>query len=402
MFAIPTISTALIVVLVQLMHHGQAALTSSIEADPIFVRVIGDFDPRIEDLFFISALQTSFDDYYQMSYSEMLYGYDIAATFIMDVTLYEYDASSATSMIISWCEIQAGFVAPNDLDTSVFSIDTATRFVTDFFSSQHSDKLLNRLKKRSNITITTMEAFSSSSDVVQSALKGYVSVHSGSTSTSKSITVLASISITILCFAGVALLVSTLKRLYCIKKEDSPLGIRRLECTEPSAFNGELKPPTTGILDDTASDVGNESDAHSDDSTAAVDEAFSLKRDDPPIVSSESFYDDEYENETVVTTNQMSFVASQHNSPTTTANSDSPVWSIFSGNIDDQTASPYSSEEILKKRYRWHDNEDDVDIDQLLSLPLEPISPGTSSYASSNNGSLIDSETSNMITPDDT
>lgn len=395
------------------------AVSNSIAADPLYVRLIGNFDPRADDVYFISALQITFDDYYQTQYTDILHGFDIAAIFIYQATLYELQTQAtfdeAETKITSWCEIQTTFSTPIDLDASIFNTEIATQFVVDFFATEHSNDILNRLVKSSNITISTIEVFTASSDVVSTELQGYVYIPSNSSPSSKSkvLKALAGVSGTIICLAVVALIVSTFLRGHNGRRNDL-LGINKRE-TRTITF------PTTDAsdmerVDQTYSDIENEiDDDHCNDDLVVTRNdkqpetgEITLKRGDPPIVSAESFTidnDDDDEDETVITRNQVSPTTSQYNSPTSTntSSNDSPVWSMFSGHSTEHTTSPYSTEDVLHKRYRWHesDADDDVDINQLLSLPEEPRSPGASSYDISKFGTVDESDSTGSSTSHD-
>ena len=100
-------------VLLRISHaYETQVISNSIAANPLYVRLIGNFDPREEDVYFISALQTSFDEYYQTQYTDILNGFDIAAIFFYQATVLEsqnqtaIDDSESVTKIKSWCEIQ--------------------------------------------------------------------------------------------------------------------------------------------------------------------------------------------------------------------------------------------------------------------------------------------------------
>jgi hypothetical protein len=405
---------ALCAILVGISHAQDQTqeVSNSIAADSLYVRLVGGFNPREDDVFFISSLQITFDDYYQTTYTNTLYGFDIAAIFIYPAI----DESNNATNTTSWCEIQTTFSIPTDIDSSTFNTEVATQFVMDFFSSmEQSAVLLKRLNKTSNISISTIEVFSRSSDTVRTELKGYIDIPSSSSFPSSSLSssssdsrilkVLAIVSGTIICVAAVALILSTLLRGHDTRKNN--IGDRQLGITKRDANTGSISFPideakTMNEMDQTFSDIEDESENqyHGEHVVTLCDsdeqpqqDEICLNRGDLPIISSESFsidFDNESnmgDEETVVTRNQVSPTTSQFNSPTTTNTSSngSPIWSLLSGNSTDPTTSPYSTEEILHKRYRWHDSDadDDVDISQLLSLPEEPRSPGSSSYESS-------------------
>lgn len=400
-------------------HAEQIQGTSNvIVADPLYVRLIGSFDPRIDDVYFISALQITFDDYYQTYYTDTLHGFDIAAIFIYGATLYEFQPQStndeSTTKITSWCEIQTTFSIPMDLDLSTFNPDIATQFVEDFFSIEQSTELLSRLSKSSNITLHTIESFATSSEIVKMELEAFVDLEvDTSSSKSKVLKVLASISGTIICLAVIALILSTLMRGYDARKNDDRLGIKKREKDTTTITIPNTEAKTSSKLDQTISDI--EEDTYTDLVQSLNDQQHekaieTSKKNDPPIVPSESFEidtddDDDDDDETVATRNHVSPTTSQYNSPTSsnTSSNASPVWSMFSGTSTDPTMSPYSTEEVLHKRYRWHDSDadDDVDISQLLSLPEEPQSPGASLYESSKSGTMDGSNSTGSSTSHD-
>ena len=411
MFA--TVVLCLVFLDISWAEQSQVEESNFIAADPLYVRLIGSFDPSTDDIYFISALQATFDDYYLTHYDDTLYGFDIAALFIYGATLHEFEAQESTSKITSWCEVQAAFSTPIDLDSTRFNTNIATQFVADFFLDKQSTKLLNRLRKSANITMDAMEAFAGSSDVVKSELQAYISIPSDSSASSSNTTVLkilVGISVTVICLAALALLLSTLLNRYEARKNKDRLGIQKRTTSTRTLSFSRAGANTSIIIDQTSSDNENEVEIHCIDDEE-LDELHQpksniAKKDDPPILSSNSFQIDEGDDdETVVTRNQVSPTASQHNSPTTTNSSSngSPIWSTFSANSTDCTISPYSTEEVLRKRYRWHDNDtdDDIDVNQLLSLPEEPLSPGTSSHESSIRGAIDEADSADSSTQRD-
>jgi cell division septation protein DedD len=406
------------ILFLRVSHADQIQGTSNvIVADPLYVRLIGNFDPRMDDVYFISALQITFDDYYQTYYTDTLHGFDIAAIFIYEATLYEFQPQStndeSTTKITSWCEIQTTFSIPIDLDSSTFNTDIATQFVEDFFSMEKSTELLGRLSKSSNITLHTIESFTASSETVRKELEAFVYLEADtSSSKSKVLKVLASISGTIICLAVIALMLSTLMRGYKERKNDDRLGIKKREKDTRTITIPNTNAKTSSKLDQTISDI--EEDPYVDLAQSLNEQQHenaveTSKKNDPPIVPSELFAidtdDDDDDNETVATRNHVSPTTSQYNSPTSsnTSSNASPVWSMFSGTSTDPTISPYSTEEVLRKRYRWHDSDadDDVDISQLLSLPEEPQSPSVSLYESSKSGTMDGSDSTGSSTTHD-
>ena len=391
-------------VLLRISHaYETQVISNSIAANPLYVRLIGNFDPREEDVYFISALQISFDEYYLTQYTDILNGFDIAAIFFYQATENEFqnqtaiDDSESATKIKSWCEIQTAFSIPIDLDPSTFNIDIATQFVTDFFSNEQSAVLLNRLTRSSNISISTIEVFAGTSDTVRAELEGYVDFispsNASSSSHSKVLKILASVSGTIICVAVVALIISTFIRGHDVRNNQNRLGIQKRDDPSTDVNTNRIEQAYSNTEDEFTHHYNDKLVATLNDEQSQQDNVY-MKKGDPPIVSSDSFtIDDGNDSDgTVVARNQASPATSHYNSPTTTNSysSGSPVWSMFSGtgSSTDHTTSPYSTEEVLQKRYRWHDcdADTDVDISQLLSLPEEPRSPGTSSYHSSKCG----------------
>ena len=236
--------------------------------------------------------------------------------------------------------------------------------------------------------------FAGTSDTVRAELEGYVDFispsNASSSSHSKVLKVLASVSGTIICVAAVALIISTFIRGHDVRNNQNRLGIQKRDDPSTDVNTNRIEQAYSNTEDEIEHQYNDKLVATLNDEQSQQDNV-SMKKSDPPIVSSDSFtIDDGNDSDgTVVARNQASPATSHYNSPTTTNSysSGSPVWSMFSGtgSSTDHTTSPYSTEEVLQKRYRWHDcdADTDVDISQLLSLPEEPRSPGTSSYHSS-------------------
>jgi hypothetical protein len=380
-------STIVIIALAALFRSIQSKeniSTRSVEAEPLFVKVVGEFDPRVDDVYFISAVQTIFDDYCQANIADLIYGFDIAVTFILDETLYDFIAANGTTLITSWCEVWTTFSLSSDLDPSKFSTNSATQFVMNFFASEQSNKIMNRFEKQNNITLSSIEAFEASSDAVKSTLKDSVNnpFDSASQSTkreSNALEVMAGISCGIIFFALLALTLSTLQRRYHkrIAKDDiGRLGIKRQESSNTNTPKIILNPGLTVNPDQTNSEYDDESESEYNDTAVVSNEIAETKENDPPIVSSESFsmqsFDDS--DDKTETTQNLHSPTSQYNS----TNASSPVWSLFS--TSDNTTSPYSTDNIPTRR-RWHDDVEN-ELNQL-SLP-DPSSSGSSTNGTGN------------------
>jgi hypothetical protein len=359
----------------------ESVITRSIEADQLFLKVVGTFDPRQDDVYFISVVQTSFDDYCQRNIADLIYGFDIALDFILAKTLYEFNATNDSTTITSWCEIWATFSVSKDLDPSKFSIDSATQFVKDFFADQQSNKIMNRLEKRQNISVSSIDVFDASSEIVKATLKDSLNKPSDSTTEStkgdsRLLEVMAGISCGVIAFALSALLLSTFQRRYHnkTKNENGRLGIKRQASADTNTHSQNIILNPNRELDQRNSEHDDESDNECND-PVILNENNEAKAIEPPIVSSGSFgiesFDDSDENIDLAT-NQVS-PSSQYNS----TNGSSPVWSI---SVSDNTVSPYSTEEVAERR-RWHDNVDG-DLNHL-SLP-GPFSSGSSTNDTSN------------------
>jgi hypothetical protein len=359
----------------------EATLTRSVEAAPLFLKVIGDFDPKAQDVYFISALRATFDEYYQLYVDDVIYGFDIAATFFYNITQYVLDVFDNTILITSWCEVRSAFSIPTDSNQSSFTEGMASKLLVEFFSASYQSKLIGQLRDNSNITIDSIGVFSASNDEVKTVLNVFANTNPDDASsdsfkeTSKSQFIISTLSGVIISLAIVALSVSFLRRRYYIGKIESG---RAPDCLPDSKLSKASSKDL--IRNDVSEDTKSEHDGENsiikpsvstNDSrtvltlTRVVGGVDEIEQYDPSVLidsdTTESV-DTLFAETTEMSRNHV-YSDTQCNS-SLPSNPDSPVWSLdgYSNNT-----SPYSSHgEFSTRRLRWHDEVNDLD---LLALP---------------------------------
>lgn len=376
----------------------EETLTRYVKAEPVYLQVIGAFDPKLHDLFFISVLQSRFDDYCQLHVANLIYGFDLAAIFMNEKTHYDYNVLDGAIALTSWCEIQTTFSLPRDSDPALFSSNKASRLVMNFCSGDEIDQFIDELDDVDNVTISSIAAFPAGSKEVQLLLKDQSFPNtnaSGSDSEkSKSLLALAYLSLAIVLIAVTALALSLLRRRFLLGKIE---------------YDNSSNTPRAPIADDLLikhamcqdADCENESHAsaslqrnHNDlesfmvfsncDTSVSASESekdASVGGDDPSgrkeLCASESSDDNESAS---IRTDLYPDYQCNSSRP---SNSLSPAWSMDSFS---QNTSPYSVlVEGLSKRRRWHDEANDLNI---LSLP-ESFSTSSSTHHSSTSSNGI-------------
>jgi hypothetical protein len=377
----------------------EGTLNRSVKAEPVYLKVIGTFDPMLHDLFFISSLQSLFDDYCQLHVASVIYGFDLAAMFLTEKTHYDYNGQNGAIAITSWCEIQTTFRLPRDADPNLFSSKNASSLVMNFCSGSDIYQLKNDLDEIDNVTVINITAFPAGSKEVHLLLNDQSIPNTVATTggeESKSLIAIAYVSLAIILCAMTALVVSSLRRRCLFGKieydnsSDIPRG--------PSADNLRTKHAICQ-----ASDCENESHTSSSNQINYNDlESFMVVSNcetsvialecgnddsaigdvDPSgrkeIYAAETFDDDE------TATSRTDLYPEYQCNSSLPSNSVSPAWSMDSFS---QNTSPYSAQtEGLSKRRRWHDEVNDLN---LLSLP-ESFRTSSSTYHSStsSNGTI--------------
>jgi hypothetical protein len=367
----------------------EVTLTRSIKADSVYLKLIGTLDPRLHDLYFISALQSRFEKYCKLHVANLIYGFDLSVMFMNEQTHYDYGGQDGVITITSWCEIQTTFSLPLGSDPILFSSNNASLLVMNFCSSSEIDQLIEELDEMDNITVSSIASFPAGSKEVQLLLKNQ-SIPSTNTSSdsedSKSLVALAFVSLAIVFFAITALALSSLRRRCSIGKVEYD---NSSNFPQPTSAEGEHNRPAichdAGCENDSLASTSNQTNHNDLESFMVVstcetsvigseiDKYESGVGDDPSgrQESSETFDDEES-----ASSRTDAYPDYQCNS-SLPSNSASPAWSMDSFS---QNTSPYSANaEGLSKRRRWHDEVNDLNI---LSLP-----ESFSSIASTNHSS---------------
>jgi hypothetical protein len=370
-------------------------LARAVTADSVYLKVIGEFDPKVHDVYFISTLQTTFNEYCQSHIADLIYGFDIATLFLNDFTRYEYNGSDGSMVLTSWCEIMTTFSVPREDDPTTFTVDSASLIVRNFFSDSQLLQLMDQLNKNGNIVVNSIQFFPATSDEVKPLIKDQSNTNKKK---SKSQTIIVGISVGIVCLALIALLLSSLRRRLYLGKitydttsdcrpDQTPLDTPTRTAPNTSEVNRDTK--RKSLVSEESCDTERDSaiSASVNETSTAIPECerVDLISKEDPSVQFDSYAAATFDDEESVLSRAEVSPDYQCNS-SLPSNNDSPVWSLDSYS---HNTSPYSSQlECLPKLHRWHDEVDDVN---LLALP-ESLSPCSSTYHSSSSSTTTNKE----------
>ena len=359
------------------IRSDEGTFTQIIKSEPLYLKVICAFDPLLQDLFFISVLQSRFDDFCQLHIRDLSYDIDLAALFLNDFTHFDYNGNNGAISITSWCELEIAFSLPRDVDPFLFTSQNATRILTDFSSTTELSQFINQLDEFDNITVRSIVAFPVGSKEVQRLFQGtsVPSVNASSDSGDEnSLRSLVYVSLVIIFLALTAVVVSKLRRAYLLGK------VKHDNVSNIPVFTGSSSGDLLLIGDTIKKRTEQESLASSqtnkDDLESFVDtsncensiSASEIDRDesafgDDPSGRVEACASETFDNDESVSSRTDPYPDFQWNS-SLPSNSVSPAWSM---DTYSQNTSPFSTmAEGLSNRRRWHDEVDDMN---LLSLP---------------------------------
>lgn len=174
--ALPTSSPTIKLLATAEQHH----FTRTVQAHPLFLRVVGQFDPKEEEEEFFVIVKEGFKPYSRAYISEMLNEYDIAMLFLNDL-IQETKEANGTVLTTSWCQVNVTFEVASETESTVnhFTTEKASQLVVKFFMDGHKTRLINGFDQ-ADIAVLDIEAL----EVLPNDVKAILDAATGSASRS--------------------------------------------------------------------------------------------------------------------------------------------------------------------------------------------------------------------------
>jgi hypothetical protein len=145
--------------------------TDTVKANPLYLRVVGEFDPLDEEGDFFAVVEEMFGPYSKAYISYILKDFDIAVVFLNALTQMTAVAGGST-LATSWCEVNVTFHIASETEQYVadFTVERASQFVKRFFMESHKVRLINRMAE-TGVPVEDLEALDTLPDDMKAILE---------------------------------------------------------------------------------------------------------------------------------------------------------------------------------------------------------------------------------------
>jgi hypothetical protein len=145
--------------------------TDTVKANPIYLRVVGEFDPLDEEGDFFAVVEEMFGPYSKAYISYILKDFNVAIVFLNALTQMTAVAGGST-MATSWCEVNVTFHVASETEQYVadFTVERASQFVKRFFMDSHKVRLINRMAE-TGVPVQDLEAMDALPDDMKAILE---------------------------------------------------------------------------------------------------------------------------------------------------------------------------------------------------------------------------------------